>query len=384
MVAAVRGGQSMRSVARRFHVSLLTIQRWVDRARAKRLDRVDFSDLPSRPKLVANRTPIETENMILTIRQQLKESSDLGEWGASAIHRELRKGELTHLPSERTINRILERRGAFDARQRVRRRPPPPGWYLPDVAAKCVELDQFDVVSGLVIEAGPEVEVLNGVSVHGGLVASWPEAAITAEFTRHALIEHWRASGLPAYAQFDNDARFQGPHQHPDTIGSVIRLCLSLAVVPVFAPPREVGFQAAIEALNGRWQAKVWTRFHHESLPALQLQSAKYVTAARARAALRIEAAPARGEFPRQWRLNLRSYPRGRIIFVRRTNEHGEASVLGHRFGVDPLWPHRLVRCDVEIDHGVIRFFALRRREPEYQPLLREVAYVLPRRHYEE
>jgi hypothetical protein len=30
--------------------------------------------------------------------------------------------------------------------------------------------------------------------------------------------------------------------------------------------------------LNGRWQAKVWQRFHYESLAALQLQSARYIS----------------------------------------------------------------------------------------------------------
>ena len=46
MVAAVRHGASMRVVARRFHVSLLTVQRWVQRANRHRLDRVDWRDRP--------------------------------------------------------------------------------------------------------------------------------------------------------------------------------------------------------------------------------------------------------------------------------------------------------------------------------------------------
>jgi hypothetical protein len=53
------------------------------------------------------------------------------------------------------------------------------------------------------------------------------------------------------YAQFDNDPLFEGPQIHPDTIGRVARACLGLGVVPVFVPPRETGFQAAIEGFNG-------------------------------------------------------------------------------------------------------------------------------------
>jgi hypothetical protein len=164
---------------------------------------------------------------------------------------------------------MLARRGALDARQRVRRRPPPRGWYLPEVAAQRAEVESLDVVEGLVIEGGPQVEVLNVISLQEGLVGSWPRPAITATVVTDARLEHWQAWGLPTYAQFDHDTRFRGPHQHPDTIGRVIRLCLSLEIVPVCAPPQETGFQAAIERYNGRWQAKVWSRFHHETLAAL-------------------------------------------------------------------------------------------------------------------
>ena len=188
---------------------------------------------------------------MLTLRRELKETSDLGEFGARAIRDALEARGLRPVPAVRTINRILDRRGALDGRRRVRRPAPPPGWYLPDVAARRAELDSFDIVEGLVIKGGPQVEVLNAISLHGGLVASWPMAAsVTAKAAVEALIEHWRAVGLPGYAQFDNDTIFQGPHQHTDVVGRVMRLCLSLGVVPVFVPPREPGFQAAIERLQ--------------------------------------------------------------------------------------------------------------------------------------
>ncbi len=114
------------------------------------------------------------------------------------------------------------------------------------------ELDQFDIVEGLKLKGGPLIEVLNGVSLHGGLVVSCPaKSAVSAQFVCAALPAHWRAVRLPGYVQFDNDTVFQGPHQHRDVIGSVMRVCLSLDVTPVFAPPRESRFQASIESYNG-------------------------------------------------------------------------------------------------------------------------------------
>ena len=384
MVAAVRGGAAQRAVARQFRVSLATVQYWVGRAAGRRLDRVDWRDRPAGPRRAPRRTDRALEDLVLTVRRELREGSDLGEFGAAAIRRELLARGTGPAPAVRTINRILERRGAFDAQRRVRRKPPPRGWYLPELAAARVDLDEFDIVCGLVIKDGPEVEVLTAIALHGGVIGAWPDTAQTAATARAALVAHWRAWGLPAYAQFDNDTRFQGPHQHPDVIGSVSRLCLSLGVVPVFAPPRETGFQAAIESLNGRWQAKVWARFQHESLAALQGQSARYVAACHARGAVRLEGAPPRRPFPADWRLDLRARPRGRLIYLRRTTAGGEAELLGRTFAVDALWPHRLVRCEVALDAQAIRFYALRRRAPEHQPLLNEVPYVLPQRRFRE
>src|SRR4051812_858077 len=285
MVAAVRRKAPMRQVARRFRVALSTVQFWVARAGNHRLDRVDWSDRPDGPHRPVNRSTAELEDLVLTTRRELKDTSDLGEFGAAAIRRALVDRGATPLPTIRTLGRILERRGALDGRRRVRRPAPPPGWYLPDLADRRAELDSFDIVEGLVIKGGTPVEVLNGIALHGGLPASWPMGAVTAKAVVEALLEHWRGVGLPGYAQFDNDTIFQGPHQHKDVIGRVMRACLALGVVPVFAPPRETGFQASIEAYNGRWQSKVWARFVHESLEGVRAQSGKFVAAVRLRPA---------------------------------------------------------------------------------------------------
>ena len=377
MVAAVRRGAALRAVARQFRVSLLTVQRWVQRAGAQRLDRVDWGDRPPIAHTI-RRTEAAMEALVLTTRRALKETSAGGDYGAAAIERALLARGGPAVPSRRTIGRILVRRGALDGRTRVRRPAPPPGWYLPDVVQGQAELESFDIVEGLVIQSGPHVDVLTSIALHSGVVGAWPTDGLTAKRVVDRLLRHWREVGLPPYAQFDNDTRFQGPHHYPDVIGSVMRLCLSLDVVPVCAPPRELGFQAAIESFNGRWQAKVWARFHHESLRALQARSAQYVAASRARTALREEAAPARRPFPSPWWLDPRVPLHGRLIFLRRTSEGGAVSLLGRTFAVAPLWPHRLVRCEVDLDAQRIRFYALRRRAPTWQPLLNEVPYRLP------
>jgi transposase-like protein len=383
MVAAVRRGQSLRAVARQFGVGVATVTLWVERARGQRLDRVDWSDRPSVPHST-RRTESTTEDRVLAARKELAQG-DLGAVGALAIRQALLDRGDTAVPSVRTINRILVRRGALDGRARVRRPPPPRGWYLPAVAAARAELDSFDIVEGLVIKGGPEVEVLNGVSLHGGLIVSWPVVApVTAKMTVISLTEHWREVGLPGYAQFDNDMIFQGTHRYPDALGRVIRLCLSLDVVPVFVPPRETGFQAMIESYNGWWQARVWARFQHPDLGHLLDRSHRHVQALRRQRAARIEAAPARRPFPADWRLNLKTRPRGRLVYLRRTNGAGEVTLLGRTWQVSAVWPNRLVRCEVDLAADKIRFFTLRRKEPTSQPQVLEVDYRLPDRGFQD
>jgi transposase-like protein len=391
MLQRVRAGQSLRSVARRFGVSLCTVQRWVARAKGRRLDRVDLLDRPGGAPAGPRRTNATLEDLALATRADLKANSDLGEYGAAAVRRRLLELRTDGVPSLRTINRIFERHGALDGNRRVRRPPPPPGWYLPELAARKVELDSFDAVEGLVIGKTTEaravdVEVLNAVSIHGGLVGSWPTTVVTAKFTANSLLSRWRDFGLPRYAQFDNDTVFQGAHQFADTFGRITRICLSLGVVPVFAPPRETGFQAAVESYNGRWQAKVWARFKHASLAELVGRSDRYVAAVHQRAAVRIEAAPPRRRFPANWSMATALQKRlaGCVVFIRRTNAAGEASLLGRSFVVDTNWPNRLVRAEVDLQNGEIRFYALRRRQPDVHRLLRKTPYTPPARRFRE
>jgi hypothetical protein len=385
MVATVREGRSLRAVSKEFGVRLSVVQRWVAWAGDQPLDAVDWAGyrIGRRPR-PTHRTTERVETRILVIRTFLRKQSALGEYGAQAIHRELEARRWKNVPSVRTIGRILERHGALDGRRRRRFRAPPPGWYLPEVAARGVELDSFDIVEDLVVRGGQDVNVLTGISLHGALCAAWPEEQITAKFTVEALISHWRKFGLPGYAKFDNDTVFQGAHQFADSFGRVIRLCLSLKVTPVFAPPARHGFQPDIESFNRRWQEKIWKRFQFTERSEVVRQSQSYVTACRDRHAQRIAGAPQRRGFPQPWELDLQVPLQGRVIYLRYTNEQGSVSLLGRSLLASPVWSHRLIRAEVDLTLGQIRIHALRRRQPDEQPLLSTHAYQPPQRRFTE
>jgi hypothetical protein len=270
------------------------------------------------------------EQRVLQLRQELRDSI-LGEYGAEAIQQALEIETGAHAASRAGINRVLARHGLQDGVRRSRRPAPPRGWYLPALAAGQCELDSFDLIEDLKIEDGPLTSILTGTSLHGGLVDAWPLSEATAKLVLPRLQERWEREGLPQYAQFDNGTQFQGAHQWPDSIGRISRLCLALGVIPVFAPPREPGFQNA--------------------------------------------SAPARRPYPRRFALNLNAKPSGTMIFLRRADESNRVHLLGRSFQMPKHWKHRLTRCEVDLQDNAIRFFALRRKDPGSQPLLVTIAY---------
>lgn len=312
------------------------------------------------------------------MRRWLKEKSALGEYGAVAIQRELNQSGVNPAPSVRTIGYILQRSGALDGQRRVRRPAPPKGWYLPDVRQGSAELDSWDYIEDLTLRGGVLFDVLNVVSLHGGLAGSWPSENPLAKGHVEASTVHWRRFGLPAYSQFDNDTRFIGVIGYKDVLSRVVRHCMSLGVTAVFAPPRETGFQAAVESFNARWQAAVLRRFHHKTMRDLGRRNTAFLEAYRRRLAVRIEAAPRRAPFPQGWKNDINRVRNGRIIFLRRTTDKGTVKILGHQYLADKFWIHRLVRAEVQLDRNRIQLYGLRRAQPELQPLLNEIPYQWP------
>jgi hypothetical protein len=121
------------------------VQRALARAIGRPDAEVDWSDRSTAPRRT-RRTDARIERLVLDVRAELG-SSVLGESGAVAIRRELVARAEPTVPSVRTIGRILDRSGVLDGRRRIRRPAPPRGWYLPELAARTVELDAFDVIS---------------------------------------------------------------------------------------------------------------------------------------------------------------------------------------------------------------------------------------------
>jgi hypothetical protein len=155
-------------------------------------------------------------------------------------------------------------------------------------------------------------------------------------------------------------------------------------VIPVFTPPRETGFQASIESDNGRWQRSVMDRFYFENLRAVQRQSERYVKATRAKNASRRDSTVSRWEIPLMWKLEYVQKPKGKVIFIRRTDDHKQLEVMGHRWILPTAGSHRLVRAELDLTANEISFYRLRRREPDVHEYLGTAEYHFPNKPFKE
>jgi hypothetical protein len=323
---------------------------------------VDWHDRSSRPAKASGRTPATVVAQICRARRRLQAHDALGEHGAGAIHRDLLARGVP-APSVRTIARWLVRKG-LSGRERWRRPPPPKGWYLAELATQRVELDSCDVVEGLYLRGSRRVEVLNVLSLWGRLAASSINPAISTRDVISGLQTHWQHHGRPHFLQCDNDTIFSGAHAERRYLGRLVHWCLCLGVTPVFAPPAELGFQAAIEAYNRRWQERVWRRWRHRDLAALRSRSTAFVTAYNARFR---EGSTA----PRQpWEPPLREPRSFRVVLLRRLDAAGHLLLCAQRLRITPRWANRLVRCELDLKAQRVRVYGLRRRDPAQQPLL--------------
>jgi len=383
VVRAFRADGSLRKTAKKFGVAKATVQRWVNHADGKRLDRVKFDGVPGGRVKAANRTPDEVERQVVEVRTFLQDESALGEHGADAILREMENRECPHIPSRATVNRILKRLEVQRAYRRRRYPAPPWGWYLPEVYHGNAEMDQFDFIEELTIRGGEEFHVLNVISLYGHLVNSCVVDAKTSENAVRNIIPHWREFGCPGYAQFDNGPAFFGP-RHADKLGKVSRLCLSLGVTPVFAPPCRLGFQSFIESYNGRWKDALWNRFEFTDSRHVAAWSDAYVAAVREKHAQRIFDAPDRWLIPDDWKLDYQTPVRGKVIFLRETDDRACVDILGHPYEVADAGPNNFVRAELDLDADLIDFYRLSHWHPTVHPYVGSVDYHFPRLPFKE
>jgi putative transposase len=304
------------------------------------------------------------ERTILSVRRRLQAHAAPATRyrlvGATALLTELKALGIRPLPSERTIERVLERHGL--TAPRVRLAPLLPRQEYPGPQARASnDLHEVDLVGPIHLKGRRQCYYIWVCKdAFDGAVCLRLVASRRMDEVLWFLGECWKDLGRPEQVQFDNARELSGWGPAARTLCRVIRLCLRFGVSPVFIPQGEPQFNGSVENFNGWFQEPLFqqrfTRPGDLRRELARLQEAvntQHVhprlggkTAAQHRRGLRLQKLPACCEVP-TGRLPLAA---GRVTFIRRVSVTGTVTVLSQSFRVGKR--HRGLYLRLVIDTG--------------------------------
>jgi putative transposase len=317
---------------------------------------------------VAQRLPPELERTILSVRRRLQAhatpATRYSLIGATAILGELRTLGIRPLPSERTIERVLERNGL--TAPRVRLAPLLPRQEYPGPQAQTSnQLHQVDLVGPIYLKgSGHRYYLWVGKDAFDGAVCLRLADSRCMDEVRWFLGECWKDLGLPEQVQFDNARELSGWGPSARTLSRVIRLCLRFDVAPVFIPEGEPQFNGSVENFNGWFQEPLFQRrfqrpgdLRRELARLQEAVNTQHAhprlggkTPAQHRRGLRLRKLPASCAVP-TGRLPLAA---GRVTFLRRVRGAGTVTVLSQSFRVGKRHRGLYLRLVVDTGRGTL------------------------------
>jgi putative transposase len=313
---------------------------------------------------VAQRIPPELERTILSVRRRLQAhatpASRYSLTGAAAILAELKTLGVRPLPSERTIERVLERNGLTAPHVRLSPLLPRQEWPGPQARASN-ELHEVDLVGPVYLQGhSHRYYIWVGKDVFDGAVCLRLAGSRRMDEVLWFLGECWKNLGRPEQVQLDNARELCGWGPPARTLSRVIRLCLRYGVGPVFIPDREPQFNGSVENFNGWFQPRLFDhRFRRpgdlrrELVRLEEAVNTQHVhpglggkTPAQHRRGLRLHKLPASFVAPTE----RQPLAAGRVTFLRRVAVAGTVEVLSQSFRVGKR--HRGLYLRLVVDTG--------------------------------
>jgi transposase InsO family protein len=313
---------------------------------------------------IAQRIPPELERTILSIRRRLQAhatpASRYSLTGATAILAELKTLGVRPLPSERTIERVLQRNGLTAPHVRLSPLLPRQEWPGPQ-ARGSNELHEVDLVGPVYLKGcSHRYYIWVGKDAFDGAVCLRLAGSRRMHEVLWFLGECWKNLGRPEQVQLDNARELCGWGQWARTLSRVIRLCLRYGVSPVFIPDREPQFNGSVENFNSWFQPRLfdhrfrWPGDLRRELARLEeAVNTQHVhprlggkTPAQHRRGLRLHKLPASFVAPTE----RQPVAAGRVTFIRRVNVAGTVEVLSQSFRVGKR--HRGLYLRLVIDTG--------------------------------
>lgn len=265
-VRRVMAGEPVAAVATALGRSQPWVRKWV--ARYDPSDDAWATARSSAPPVTANRTPAETEALVLKVRRQLAGDA-WAQVGPAAIAWELDRLGEPDPPTLRTIARIIARAG--EPRRGRRPRYQPRGTPYPAPPAQAPNAcQQADLVGPRHLEGGAAFYAVNAVDVGRRKVAGEITTSKSAASVCAALTAIWNRLGVPCRLQLDNQQGLAGSGNEP---GAVARLCVAHGVTPVYIPFAEPWRNGVVEHFNDTFDKQF---FRAERFPTPERVAARY------------------------------------------------------------------------------------------------------------
>lgn len=193
VLAANQESANISKLCREFEITRRTGYKWLERAKQN----VGMQDKSRRPNTIANKTDIETERVIVELRNKYPG------WGAKKLHHVLTK-QGNQLPSIRTVNNILNRNNCISEEEAIKRKA-----YCRFEKEHCNEMWQADFKGDFALLDGSRcypLTILDDHSRYSIMIDAKPNTKGVKESFRRAFVEY----GMPKSVLTDNGPQFAG------------------------------------------------------------------------------------------------------------------------------------------------------------------------------
>ena len=193
-IVASKSTNNFSSLCREFGITRKTGYKWVERA--KETD--DLSNRSHARKNISNKTDLETENLILSVRK------DNPAWGGKTIRQVLVNQGYEDLPCVKTCNNILKRNGCITEEESLKHKP-----FVRFEKDKCNQMWQTDFKGDFALLDGTRcfpLDILDDHSRFSIKIAAKPNTLGVTDSFREAFNEY----GMPDSVLSDNGWTFRG------------------------------------------------------------------------------------------------------------------------------------------------------------------------------
>jgi len=239
VLAVIKDGDTVVSVAARFGVSRKTVHQWLARYEAEGLE--GLADRSHRPRSSPLQMPAVVEVALVDLRRRHPS------WGPRRLVYELARVGVEPVPSESAVYRAVLRFGLIDP---AARRPRARKWKRWE-RGRPMELWQMDVVGGFLLADGRRAKALTGVDDHSRFCVSAflmlrENAGSVAEGLRLALERY----GLPGQVLTDNGKVFTGRFNQPPVEMLFDRILREHGVEHLLTKPRSPTTTGKVERFH--------------------------------------------------------------------------------------------------------------------------------------